>query len=95
MKLLEGLVWPMDVKLESQKKEAIMRIEAAEMWFSCRLLRISWKDKKTKYENIIEELSTYYRRLFSLVSKRKLKYAGHAIRNEKKNKLKIALQGKI
>ena len=29
------------------------------------------------------------------MSKRKLKYAGHAIRNEKTNLMKIALQGKI
>ena len=34
------------------------------------------------------------RRLLSLVSKRKLKYAEHAIANEKENLMKIALQGK-
>ena len=71
----------------------ILYIEAAEKWFYCHLLRISWKDKKSN-ENILEELSTG-RRLLNLVSKRKLKYAGHAIRNEKKNIMKIALQGKI
>ena len=95
MKLLECLVWPVMLygcETWTQKKEDNKRIEAAEMWFYRRLLRVSWKDKKTN-ESILEELGTS-RRLLSLVSKRKLKYAGHAIRNEKTSLMKIALQGK-
>ena len=58
-----------------------------------RLLRISWKDKKTN-KRILKELGTR-RRLLSLVSRKKLKYFGHAIRDKKTDQMKIALQGKI
>ena len=57
-----------------------------------RLLRISWKDKKTN-ECVLEELSTS-RSLLHLINKKKLKYLGHALRNTKTDLMASMFQGK-
>jgi len=69
------------------------RIEAAEMWFYRRLLRISWKDKRTN-ESILEQLSVH-RQLLHKINTRKLKYVGHANRNTRTSLMTTVLQGKM
>ena len=63
------------------------------MWFYRRLLRISWKDKRTN-DSILEELQTT-RLLLNEMNKRKLKYIGHAVRNNRTTLMKTALEGKV
>ena len=58
MKLLKCLVWPvMTYGCESwaQKKDDDNKIQAAEMWFFRRLLRVSWKERRTN-DSTLEEL---------------------------------------
>ena len=69
------------------------RIEAAEIWFYRRLLRVQWTDKRTN-ESILEELSET-RQVLKEINKRKLKYIGHANRNTKTQLMKTVLQGKL
>ena len=60
MFLLKCLVWPVlmyGCEAWTLRKEEEKRINAAEMWLYRRLLRISWKDKRTN-DSILEELST-------------------------------------
>jgi hypothetical protein len=55
------------------------RIQAAEMWFYRRLLRVKWTDKRTN-ESVLKELGVQCLML-SEISKKRLKYLGHANRN--------------
>ena len=69
------------------------RIEAAEMWFYRRLLRVTWTDKRTN-ESVLEELGAT-RNLLKTMNQRKLRYAGHALRNQKTDLMSTVLQGKL
>jgi len=51
------------------------------MWFYRRLLRVKWTDKRTN-ESVLKELGVQ-RLMLSEISKRRLKYLGHANRNTK------------
>ena len=75
------------------KKDDENRLNAAEMWFFRRLLRITWKDKRTN-ESVLAELSVQ-RKLLPEIKKRKMKYLGHANRNTKTNLMTTVLQGKM
>ena len=57
------------------------RIQAAEMWFYRRLLRVKWTDKRTN-ESVLKELGIQ-RLMLSEITKRRLKYLGHANRKAK------------
>ena len=96
MFLLKCLVWPVlmyGCEAWTLRKEEEKRINAAEMWLYRRLLRISWKDKRTN-DSILEELSTN-RVLLQEMNKRKLKYVGHAVRNPKTDLMATILQGRV
>ena len=75
------------------KKADDRKIEAAEMWFYRRLLRVKWTERKTN-DSILKELGTH-KRLLTIISKRKLKYIGHASRNKNTDLMKTIIQGKI
>ena len=95
LKLLKILVWPvMTYGCESwvQRMDDDNKIQAAEMWFYRRLLRISWKDKRTN-ESVLEELGEE-RSLLNLIYRRKLRYLGHAIRNPRTDLMKTTFQGR-
>ena len=58
IKILECLVWPVMLygcEAWTIKKADEKKIEAAELWFYRRLLRISWTDRRTN-ESILKEL---------------------------------------
>ena len=96
VRLLKCLIWPVMIygcEAWTLKKADQRKIEAAEMWFYRRLLRISWTEKRTN-ESILKEHSLD-RELLAFVNKRKLKYVGHIIRNEKTTLMASTLQGKI
>ncbi|GFS21522.1 endonuclease-reverse transcriptase [Elysia marginata] len=70
------------------------KIEAAEMWFFRRLLRVSWKDRRTN-GNVLAEMGTERTlHILSLVKERRLKYIGHAERNTKTDLMKTIFEGK-
>ena len=69
------------------------KIEACEMWLYRRLLRVKWTDKRTN-ESIMNELGVT-RKLIKIIDQRKLRYIGHAARNQKTDLMKVAYQGKI
>ena len=68
-------------------------INAAELWFYRRLLRIQLKEKRTN-NSVIEELAVKAE-LLSKINRRKLNYLGHANRNTRTNLMATVLQGKV
>ena len=63
------------------KKDDERILEAAEMWFSRRMLQISWTEKNTN-KSILDELQTR-RELLAQSIKRKIAFFGHACRNNR------------
>ena len=61
------------------KAKQIKKIQSAEMWFYRRMLRVSWREKRTD-ESILKELGTK-RELDIFIKKRKLSFIGHACRS--------------
>ena len=96
IRILECLVRPVTLygcETWTMRKKDEKRIEAAEMWFYRRLLRISWTERRTN-ESVLQELGID-KRLLPTVAQRKLKYVGHASRNKATDLMKTVLQGKI
>ena len=71
--------------------ETKKNLEAAEMWFYRRMVRISWKEKRTN-ESILEE-TNQERSLINTIRKRQLKFLGHICRH--KGLEFLSLTGKI
>ena len=61
------------------------KIEAAEMWFIRRMLRVSWTERKTN-EDVLKEANTK-RKLLNKIRKRQGKFFGHIMRQESLEKL--------
>ena len=57
----------------------IQRLEAAEMWFIRRMLRISWTEKRTN-EYVLAKANRI-RTLITTLRKRQMKFVGHIVRN--------------
>ena len=66
-------------------------LEAAEMWFYRRMLRISWKEKRTNESILVETIQE--RSLINTIRKRQLKFLGHICRH--KGLEFLSLTGKI
>ena len=54
------------------------RLEAAEMWFLRRMMKISWTERKTN-EQVLHMMSTR-RNLMNIIRKRQLEFFGHIMR---------------
>ena len=96
IKLLKCFVWPVVLygcKVWTMKKEDERQVEAAELWFYRRLLRVNWTDRRSN-ESIMNEMGTI-RKLPELIQRKKLKYIGHAIWNERADFMFTVLQGKV
>ena len=74
------------------KAKQIKKTQSAEMWFYRRMLRASWKEKRTD-ESVLKELGTK-RELVNFIKKRKLSFIGHACRS-KCSLMKNIMQGKV
>ena len=74
------------------KAKQIKKIQSAEMWFYRRMLRVSWREKRTD-ESILKELGTK-RELVNFIKKRKLSFIGHACRR-KCSLMKDIMDGKV
>jgi len=67
------------------------RLQAAEMWFLCRMMKISWVDKISNDEVLLRANTTW--QLMQTIIARQLRFVGHVIR---KGKLEyLMLTGKI
>ena len=94
--LLKSLIWPVMMygcEAWTLRADELNKINAAELWFYRRLLRVSWTDKRTN-ESILKELNTK-RLLLSEIEKRRLKYVGHAVRHRKTSLMSTVLMGKV
>ena len=67
------------------------KLEAAEMWFIRRMMRISWTDKKTN-ESVLKE-ANLERSLIKTLRQRQLEFLGHVCRH--KGLEHLAITGKI
>ena len=81
IKLVKTLVW--SALLYGAESWTLLkadenRIMAAEMWFWRRMLKISWKDKRTNL-SVLQELNTE-RDLLGKVARLKMGYFGHILR---------------
>ena len=93
--LLKCLIWTVMIygcEAWTLRTSDETRLEAAEMWCYRRLLRVSWKDKRTN-DSILTELSVQ-KQILKEINGRKLRYVGHASRNTKTDLMKTVLQGK-
>ncbi|GFS22861.1 endonuclease-reverse transcriptase [Elysia marginata] len=61
----------------------LKKVEAAEMWLNRRLLGVKWTNNRMNC-SILSELKGS-REILDVVSKRRLKYVGHAIQNKNTN----------
>jgi hypothetical protein len=96
IRTLKCLIWPVVLygsEAWALRKDDENRIQAAEMWFYRRLLRVKWTDKRTN-ESVLKELGVQ-RLMLSEISKKRLKYLGHANRNTKADLMTTVLQGKV
>ena len=93
---LKCLIWPVVLywsEAWALRKDDENRIQVAEMWFYRRLLRVKWTDKRMN-ESVLKELGVQRLMLFE-ISKKRLKYLGHANRNTKTDLMTTVLQGKV
>ena len=72
-------------------KDSKKRIEAAEMWFYRRMMRIPWTARKTNQE--VLNLANTTRELLHKIRKRQLNFLGHIIRRQSIEHL--ALTGRV
>ena len=73
------------------KKADEERLQAAEMWFWRRMLKISWTERKTN-EEVLQRVGIG-RELLSSVRSRQMRFVGHIVRREELEHL--SLTGKI
>ena len=96
VQLLKSLIWPVMMygsEVWTLRSGKANKIDAAELWFYRRLLRVSWTDKRTN-ESIPSELNTK-RMLSSEINKRRLRYVGHAVRHKNTSLMSKLLMGRI
>ena len=94
--ILKCLIWPVATygcEAWTLKKDEEKKINAAELWFYRRLLRIQWTEKRTN-NSVLEELAVKPE-LLSKINRRRLNYLGHTIRNTRTNLMATVLQGKV
>ena len=75
-------------------EEIRKRIEAFEMWCYRRMLKIKWTDRVTN-EEVLRRAGVSEKQLFTIVCRRKLKFAGHIIRGSSGEMCKNIIEGTI
>ena len=61
-------------------KDTQHRLEAAEIWFIRRIMKVSWTEKKTNEE--VMRMAGYSRSLLNTINERRLKFFGHIMRSD-------------
>ena len=79
----------MDIKQKYGKK-----LEAAEMWFWRKMMRISWKEKLTN-EVVLDKVGAE-RELLTIIKRRQWRFIGHGLRGggRERNILEAEMAGK-
>ena len=93
--IMKCLIWPVLLygsEAWTLRKAEKTKLESAEMWLYRRLLRISWTEKRTN-ESVLSQLGTK-KNILSDINKRRLKYIGHATRNNKTDLMSSIFYGK-
>ena len=96
LKMLKSLILPVlmyGCEAWTLRKKEEDKLKAAEMWLYRQLLSVSWQDKRTN-ESVLRELGTK-RSLVKEINKRRLRYIGHAIRNQKTDLMSTTLMGRV
>ena len=96
LRMLRCLIWPVlmyGCEAWTLRKKEEDKLKAAEMWLYRQLLSIRWQDKRTN-ESVLLELGIQ-RCLMNEINKRRVRYIGHAIRNQKTDLMSTALMGRV
>ena len=96
IRLLKCLIWPVIMygcEAWTLRKSEESRLNAVEMWLYRCLLDVKWQQKRTN-DSILEELGVE-RRLLLEVNLRKMRYIGHANRNQRTDLMTSVLQGRV
>ena len=72
-------------------KDMERRLEAAEIWFIRRIMKVSWTERKTNEE--VMHMAGYRRSLLNTIHERQLKFFGHIMRADSLEKR--LMEGKI
>ena len=94
LRLLECYVWSgllYGCETWNISKEMSRRLEATEMWFLRRMMRVPWTARRTN--QAVLEMAGTSRRLLSKIRKRQLRYVGHVLRGDSMEK--VCLMGMI
>ena len=81
MRILKAYVWSVllfGCESWTISKEMRKRLEAAEMWFLRRMLRIPWTARRTNVE--VLQMARTKRELMATIRKRQLGFLGHLLR---------------
>ena len=76
----------------NQERGGETKIDAAEMWIYRRILRISWRERRTN-NSVLEELGLRHE-LLNKFKERKLSFLGHQLRLEKSIFQSVAIKRK-
>ncbi|CAG9839065.1 unnamed protein product, partial [Diabrotica balteata] len=96
MRLINCLIFPIltyGCKSWTLIQSERRKVDATEMFYCRRMLRISWTDRRTN--NLILRELKVSQRLSSKVHLQQLKYFGHVMRANTENMERLKLQGKV
>lgn len=96
VRLLQCYIWPIVLygcEVWTLKEETRRKLEALEMWFYRRMLRISWVQRVTN-EEVLRRVRKS-RELLQTIKRRKVSYLGHVLRHERYRLLQTILMGKV
>ena len=94
LKVMKTYVWAVllyGCECWTMNSEVVKKLEATEMWFIRRMLRISWMEKRSN-ESVLKE-ANLERTLLKTIRQRQLQFLGHIYRNRGLEHL--AITGKI
>ena len=94
IKTLKAYIWSIllyGCECWTLTKDTKRRLEAAEVWFIRRIMKVSWKERKTNEE--VMHMAGYSRSLLDTTHERQLKFFGHIMRTDSLEK--CLMLGKI
>ena len=83
MRALKAYVWSIllyGCECWTLTKDTERKLEAVEMWYIRRIMKISWTEKKSNEE--VMKMAGYKRSLLNVIRKRQLKFFGHVCRKD-------------
>src|SRR3954466_8772918 len=93
-KMIKTLIWPVAMyacETWTLRKEEMDRLKAFEMWLWRKMERVSWSDRKTNEQVLIDVEEK--RRFLEAVVKRKKNWIGYVMRDD--GLLKLVIEGRM